>query len=57
MEIMGTSSMKFKYASDVDLFDVIYVHTDLEAFKVRVKKFFQNMIYLYYRPAARILAM
>ena len=44
MEIMGTSSMKFKYASDVDLFDVIYVHTDLEAFKVRVKKFFQDMI-------------
>lgn len=44
IDIMGTSSLRFRYASDIDLFDVIYVHEDLNKFKDTVTKFFHNMI-------------
>jgi hypothetical protein len=44
LDIMGTSSMHFKYASDIDLFDVVYVHEDLKKFISTVSKFFKDMV-------------
>ena len=44
VEIMGTSRASFKYASDIDMFDVIYVHDDLKTFSKDISQFFKKMI-------------
>lgn len=44
IDIMGTSSLRLKYASDIDIFDVIYVDEDLDKFKTSVSNFFKDMI-------------
>jgi hypothetical protein len=44
VDVMGTSSLRFRYVSDIDLFDVIYIHTDKEKFRTQAVNFFQELI-------------
>jgi hypothetical protein len=43
-DIMGTASLKFKYASDIDLFERVYTHNNLEVFTKKVISFFKNLV-------------